>query len=73
MKARVNPRQFLTIDGLPVARVLPTGELEFKDKDIHRSSRRRTAYVTVTVEEIKQAVEQAVESYNESHKPKESE
>lgn len=57
MKARITPRRFLTIDGVPVARVLPTGELEFKDKDLHRSARRRTAYVTVTVEEIKQAVD----------------
>jgi hypothetical protein len=62
MKARINPRRFLTIDGVPVARVLPTGELEFKDKDLHRSARRRSTFVTVTVEEIKAAVDTFTET-----------
>lgn len=47
----------MTVDGVPVCKVLPDGKLEFKDKDNNRSTERGSPYVIVTVEEIKEAVD----------------
>lgn len=52
----IDERKFLRIGGIPICRVTPGGNLEFKDKDGYRSRQRGSAFVTVTLEQIARAI-----------------
>lgn len=55
-KAAVDNRGFLRVDGVPICKVQPSGQLEIADKDRLRAVERGTRMVSFTVEDIVEAI-----------------